>query len=145
MRKEKIRLTLDEKLKQGFSKKYKLLIPAGFLFLFFMLLFMSKTQHKEHIKKDTISVSYQVQRDAYNSYQLALEGVEKEGDKKFPKKNEKIKENKDYNKFYTKYMNQANYNIEQYYHIDTKTLAKIIIKGDDKSWPVIKPKKQIIE
>jgi len=42
-------------------------------------------------------------------------------------------------------MNQANYNIEQYYHIDTKTLAKIIIKGDDKSWPVIKPKKQIIE
>ncbi|MCP4102966.1 MAG: hypothetical protein GY750_16340 [Lentisphaerae bacterium] len=123
------------KKEKGVFKRYKLLILLGFIILFFMFMFISKMQLKNQIKHDEIPVSYKVQREAYNSYQLALEEAGKEGDKRFPEKRKDQQQNKRHKEFFKDYMNKASYNIEQYYNINTKTLAQIIIKGDNELWP----------
>ena len=131
----------EEKIKLGFSKKYKLLIPAGIIVLFLLLSFITKLQHKENIQKDQVKIPYTIQREAYNSYKLGVEDIVNEGERRYPEKDTKRGQLLKYNIFYREYMDKANFNIEQYYNIDTNTLAKIIMRGDNENWSIIRTKK----
>lgn len=122
---------------------YKLLIPVCFIFLFILFLFITKMQHRIQKEEDKISISLEEQKNIYNSYLLAVDEIKNEADKRFPTKNTDENQNKKYHEFYQQYINNAYYNIEQYYNVNTKALGQIIIKGENESWTMVREPQKI--
>jgi len=130
----KIKLTKEEKIRAGFQKKWKLLIPVFFIVVFLVLVGIVKKQQSKVSNSEEISISLKLQHQIYESFKQSVKEIKTAARQKYPKKDINLRQDNKYKEFVTFYTEQATKKITKYYRISKGDYGKIVLKGINDNW-----------
>ena len=128
-------LSREEKIRSGFDKKYKILLPIIFILIFIIMSYSINWQLQVDIKEDkTSTISISLQKEIYFAAMQQKKLIEAKGTQQYPNWQDNEETEKQYREYISPYYKESDIDIQNHYNISNDEYGKILLEGYNKQW-----------
>lgn len=133
-KKPKEKLSKGEKIRLGYEKKWKIVLPCILILVFIIMSSFTYVIRMTEPKATHTRLSKSLQHAVYNSARTAENNIKSKALELYPLYETDPVQKKEYTDFIRKYTDIAFRGIKKHFNITTKEYGQIVLKGHNEGW-----------